>query len=339
MRIAGVTFEQLAVVLHPQPPGAPVVIRYRVPPGLPTTAAVVDAALDRLEQVARALFPAWLPDAELLSSASDHDRRVLRMLAHRRAAHSAHFGPYLAAMADAALCAQPCLSRFDPDTRTRGLVRILADAYGRDALVLLAECPSDLESVDQQRIAAALEWLTQHGGVGVWLAADALADVDRIGTVTLTAPPVATGLSRAGAPGPAADFPAPVGRPHPASAAEQALERALSRCDWAVGRQWNQTRSGHPLVPLIRVDLMWPDERCVVEIDGPDHRGALKYADDRRRDNALTLDGFAVLRFTNEEVADDPVRVLGTIEALLNARRRSSARRQQRGDPRDRGPR
>jgi very-short-patch-repair endonuclease len=66
---------------------------------------------------------------------------------------------------------------------------------------------------------------------------------------------------------------------------------------------------------------MWPRERCVVEIDGPDHRGVLKYADDRRRDNGLVLDGFAVLRFTNDEIDDDPARVVGTIERLLVEKR------------------
>ena len=66
---------------------------------------------------------------------------------------------------------------------------------------------------------------------------------------------------------------------------------------------------------------MWEDERCVVEIDGSDHRAASKYADDRRRDNILVLDAFAVMRFTNEEVIDDPHRVLGTIEKLLTSRR------------------
>jgi very-short-patch-repair endonuclease len=117
------------------------------------------------------------------------------------------------------------------------------------------------------------------------------------------------------------EFPALAGRPHPASAAEQRLEDHLSRCEWAAGRVWNQRHPGHPLEPSIRVDLMWPELRCAVEIDGPDHRGSLKYADDRRRDNMLVLAGFAVLRFTNSEVADDPARVAATIATLLRARR------------------
>ena len=84
---------------------------------------------------------------------------------------------------------------------------------------------------------------------------------------------------------------------------------------------WNQEYASHSLAPPIRIDLMWPAERCVVEIDGSDHRGILKYAADRRRDNGLMLDGFAVLRFTNEEIVDDPHRVLAVIESLLVKKR------------------
>jgi very-short-patch-repair endonuclease len=319
-RLAGVTPEQLAVALDPPPPGAPVLLRCPAPPA--SAAVVVDSMLDRLETIAREVFPAWLPEAGLLDSTSDHDRRVVRLLAHRRASSSAHFGPFLAALAEAALTGSVCAVEFDAATRARGLVRIIEDAYGRDSVVVYAEVATGLDAAAQHQIAAALQWLVDHGRLGVWLAATALPEVDRVATETLTPPPSVTELDPPSTATATAAYPAPIGRPHPASAAEQALERHLARCDWATGRQWNQVRSGHPLVPLIRVDLMWPDARCVVEIDGADHRGALKYAADRRRDNALALDGFVVLRFTNDEVVDDPVRVLATIEALLSAKRR-----------------
>ena len=35
----------------------------------------------------------------------------------------------------------------------------------------------------------------------------------------------------------------------------------------------------------------------------------------------MTLDGYAVLRFTKDEIAEDPTRVLGVIEALLSKKR------------------
>ena len=109
-----------------------------------------------------------------------------------------------------------------------------------------------------------------------------------------------------------------MGSPHPLSEPEQRLAHALANCDWAVGHQWNQQRNGDLLVPTIRVDLIWPTERCIVEIDGPDHRGAVKYDADRYRDNALMLEGFRVLRFTNEQVIGDMPWVLYAIKTLLS---------------------
>ena len=113
------------------------------------------------------------------------------------------------------------------------------------------------------------------------------------------------------------EVPAPHGYPHPLSEAEQRLAGALANCGWATGYECNQECTRDSLMPTIRVDVVWPAERCVVEIDGPDHRGALKYAADRHRDNALMLQGFRVLRFTNEQVMDDMSSVLDVIEAML----------------------
>lgn len=121
-------------------------------------------------------------------------------------------------------------------------------------------------------------------------------------------------------------FPAAAGRPHPASDAEQALEAALATCDWAVGRAWNQTYQSNPLTNPIRVDLLWRNERCVVEVDGPEHRAPLMFAADRCRDVQLQLDGFAVLRFTNDQIATDTKTVLHQIERFLLGRRATKLR-------------
>jgi very-short-patch-repair endonuclease len=321
VRLAGLTEEQLAVSLDPLPLDAPVVIRHRLPQAVPSSQHVVDDVLRQLEAIAIDLFPAWLPAAEVISESSDFDRRVVRQLAHRRAADSEHFGPFLAALADAALSGHPPQPRFGPEVRARELARVIADSYGRTGVVLLVG-PGPVGGADQRAAAAACEWLVSHGALGVWLTAGALPSVDRYPTWQLRVPAFVDTLDAdAPAATPAVDYPAPVGKPHPASAAEQALESRLAQCDWAVGRTWNQEYASHSLAPPIRVDLMWSTERCVVEIDGPDHRGSLKYAADRRRDNGLTLDGFAVLRFTNDEVRDDPQRVLDVIARLLTTKR------------------
>jgi very-short-patch-repair endonuclease len=321
-QLSGMTSDQLSIRLDPLPPDAPVVIRFRLQ-AAPTASAVIDDVLSRLTQVAVELFPVWLPDGDAVKSGGiGLDRAVVRMLAQRHAAHSAHFAPFLRSVAESAVVGRIHDGPFPAEIRARGLSRILADAYQRDEVVLLVT--SDDLTADQQRSAAsAYEWLSNHGGFGVWLADQALSAIDRFPTIRAGfALPAVELRPTDGSSSPAiVEYPPPVGKPHPGSAAEQLLEQYLAVCDWSAGRMWNTLHRGHPLAPPIRVDLMWEDERCVVELDGADHRAASKYADDRRRDNILVLDAFAVMRFTNEEVIDDPQRVVGTIERLLTSRR------------------
>lgn len=322
-QLNGTTADQLSILLDPLPTGAPVVIRYRMQ-AAPSASTVIDDVLGRLTQVAVQLFPLWLPGGDAVGSDGlGLDLVVVRKLAQRHATNSEHFAPFLVSVAESAIVGRIQTGRFPAEIQARGLERILADAYQRDAVVLLVTS-DDLPADQQHSAALAYEWLSNHGDFGVWLADQALPEIDRFPTITAghLAPVAELPTPDDGSRSPAAmEYPAPIGKPHPGSAVEQLLERHLAGCEWAAGRKWNALHCGHPLAPPIRVDLMWEDERCVVELDGADHRLAGKYADDRRRDNVLVLDAFAVLRFTNEEVIDDPQRVLGTIEQLLTSRR------------------
>jgi very-short-patch-repair endonuclease len=323
IRLAGLTDEQLTVSLDPLPDGAPVVIRYRIDrPGL-SQHHVVDDALTGLENVGLNLYPAWLPDSGAITTSSDFDLRVIRELAYRHAADSTHFGPFLADMAEAAQAGRVPDRRLGPEVRAIGLARIIADSYQRAGVVLLVGPTAvTVSEREQRRIAVAFEWLAQQG-IGVWLTGGVLPLVDRYPIWRLPVPEHVDALLAAESvePSPQLGHPPLAGMPHPASVAEQKLERCLARREWAAGRTWNQQYASHSLAPPIRVDLMWPTERCAVEIDGPEHRGSLKYAADRRRDNGLMLDGFAVLRFTNAEILDDPAQVLAVIESLLSNKR------------------
>ncbi len=188
VRIAGPSDEQLAVSLDPLPEGAPVVIRYRVPAAPLSALAVVEDILDRLEVVARELFPAWLPEAGAISTGSDFDRRVVRQLARRMASATEHFGPFLADVAEAALSGRAVVHRFEPETRACGLARIVRDAYDRAGVVLLVGPADGLAEDEQRRVAVACEWLTDHGDFGVWLTGDALPVVDRFSTYLVPVP-------------------------------------------------------------------------------------------------------------------------------------------------------
>jgi hypothetical protein len=156
---------------------------------------LVDDVLDRLESVALGLFPAWLPDAEVITASSAVDRRVVRQLAYRHAAGSEHFGPFLADLAEAAVRGVTPDRRFGPEVRANALARIIADSYHRTGVVLLVR-PVDKLAGDQQRaVAVACEWLVSHGAIGVWLTPSVLPLVDRYPTWQLSVPRFVATLS------------------------------------------------------------------------------------------------------------------------------------------------
>lgn len=320
VRVAGVDRAAMAVSLDSRAVGAPAVIGCDVDPA-DHASRIVDDVVDQLSIAARELFPVWLPGGEHANGVSGLERRAVRSLARSLSETTTHYGPFLEAIAEDALTGGSTNTAFPVDTRVRGITRVLSAAYPLDALVVMLV--GRAVAHDPERIGAAATWLADRGGFGLWLVGAELAGVDRFPAVTPDLPDFVARLPTVlpDEP-PVPDYPAVAGRPHPRSVAEQRLESRLAALPWARGRVWNQVHQPHPLAPLIRVDLMWPQSRCAVEIDGPDHRGALKYADDRRRDNALVLDGYAVLRFTNDEILDDPSLVLSVIERLVTSRQK-----------------
>ena len=74
----------------------------------------------------------------------------------------------------------------------------------------------------------------------------------------------------------------------------------------------NATVGGH------EVDFLWPARRLIAETDGAAaHLTPTAFEEDRRRDAALLLAGFHVVRFTWRQVTRQPRRVAETLSALL----------------------
>ncbi len=71
------------------------------------------------------------------------------------------------------------------------------------------------------------------------------------------------------------------------------------------------------------VDFYCPAFRMVLELDGAVHRSALASASDRERDAILTGHGLRVLRFTNQQLQDDPDSIVARI-LELTARSKAS---------------
>jgi very-short-patch-repair endonuclease len=308
-------------------------VTYR-PRAADSARAVVRAALAELESVAMGLFPAWLPEATGIAGPGGAGVAAVRALAIHAAPHTAQFGPFLADLAELALGGTTSgTERFAAEVRSAGLAQVIARSYGRPAAALLVQVPAGLSDVAEQALVGGMEWLAQRGGFGIWLTgADGLS-AEWIPEVKVHLPEAVASIERTAAarPAPGAHelppvaYPPIAGRPHPQSRVEQALEAALSLLPWAVGRAWNQTYRARPLEPPVRLDLLWREERCVVEIDGPEHADPVRYEADRRRDVQLQLDGFVVLRFTNDQVAFDLALVICQIEQLIRARRRTIA--------------
>jgi Protein of unknown function (DUF559) len=339
----GASPEAIALSVEPLPDGAPAIVTYspRVGEALssPTSpgaaqsatstarsqAAIVAEILQELDRAAMQLYPAWLPEAAGIKSPAGAGIAAVRAVALRLAAHSHHFGPFVADLASRSLRGDAARSSlFAPEVRAAGLARVIAASFGRPRAALLVVVPDGLVADEQRALATACDWLADHGHIGAWLSGARLTAVDWLESVTLSLPSGLVGLpeqSEDGRDRPVVTYPPLAGRPHPGSRVEQLLEASLAPRPWASGRCWNRTISLHPLANPVQPDLVWDDARCVVEIDGDDHLGRQKYARDRTRDVDLQLAGYAVLRFTNAQVLTDIEAMLAKLERFLADRR------------------
>ena len=319
-------------------PGAsPVAVREIVESTDGASAAIlalgVDAAsLDRSDLTGRVIqalseavagtYPAWLPEAEHLAGPGGAGLAAVRAICERVACSTDLFGPFLLAAAEASLCGRPIgVAEFAQETVVRQARKLILRAYGYGRLVVMIELTGTWTTAQIEVAEANALWLAGPGELTVWLFGASTACMTRVPRSLLhdrmpaSNPPAA----------PRPPYLTPLrGRPNAFSRAETHLEAHLSRLPWATGRAWNQTWSSGVLANSIRVDLIWSREKCVVELDGPDHLNSDKYAADRIRDRALQREGFTVLRYTNDEVLGDVARVLDELERFLLERRRST---------------
>lgn len=121
---------------------------------------------------------------------------------------------------------------------------------------------------------------------------------------------------------PQAIFLAPiVGRPHPLSDVERRVAQALEadaqlRLLFHYNQPIETIRGSRP-----RVDLLWPEGRLVVELDGyADHSRRDAFAADRHRDYELALSGYTVLRLANEEILRDLEMAVEKIRDMVKLR-------------------
>lgn len=291
------------------PRDAPAVVEWK-----PSGWVDARAVLGELERQALSLYPRWLPGAEAMGrTGGAMVVGAVRSLALRHAADTHQYGPFLADLAERALSGGSSPSSFPDAVRAIGLARVIATANDRAMIALAVDISPGISTSEEDVMISACERIASHGQFAVWLVGPAPRS-PRIRSIVLERPPAA-------APGPVRYWAPRAGRPHPGSAVEQALEEYLCRRAWAVGREWNQHYQVDMLSKSITPDLMWADERVVVELDGLEHLEPDRFVDDRRRDVDLQLAGYVVLRFPNSEVEHDIGRVAARIERMLTIRR------------------
>jgi very-short-patch-repair endonuclease len=122
---------------------------------------------------------------------------------------------------------------------------------------------------------------------------------------------------------------------HPANPGAGVLRRLL---DSDTPTAYTRSQAEEELLALIRaaklpsprlnaqacgyeVDVLWPPERVVVEVDGyAFHRSARSFAGDRRRDADLAAAGYTVLRFTWDDLTKRREATLTRIVQVLTRR-------------------
>jgi very-short-patch-repair endonuclease len=68
------------------------------------------------------------------------------------------------------------------------------------------------------------------------------------------------------------------------------------------------------------VDVVWPEHRLVIEVDGYTFHGhRVAFERDRRKDQALMTAGYRVVRVTWRQLVDEPLAVLVVIATALSS--------------------
>ena len=107
--------------------------------------------------------------------------------------------------------------------------------------------------------------------------------------------------------------------PDSAATAESSLEVAFLRL--CAERGLPTPSPQHPVVVAgarFRIDAAYSEQRVAIELDGfAAHSGPERFVADRRRQNALALAGWTILRFTHPDLRDRPSWVVSEIRSAL----------------------
>jgi very-short-patch-repair endonuclease len=287
--------------------------------GVQNAATIVERTVDALAETAMQMWPGWYSSVSFADIGNDTlGREAAGARLHEIAKSIPHVSLAWAERAVSMALDQGKLRV--PEVALATELEQLCLVINRDSLVLVTN--SGGSEAEASALVHALEWMTRHSHIAVVVlfekSPNGKSAYDRIlyGVQYIEQAEKAATDARTTA----SAWLAPVqGMPHPLSATEQKLAKAIA-LDGELARLFGYNlfvetvRGSRP-----KVDLLWSAGRLVIELDGfPDHGSRLSFMYDRHRDYELALSGYTVLRLANDEIAQDIGKALEKIRDMVH---------------------
>ena len=285
---------------------------------LPDHSAVVTDTLTAIAKASHAIWPSWYGQENFLAAGTTLEQRI------RSHSQAAICEPWAKAAVHACKLGQlPLLSKFSNSLQ----LSQLALTIGPDKLVIIFAVKDSQPEFKLFGFAKAADWIAKETGsrVAVLIPTD-LADHEALASILYGAVEIAPALP---------SLPTEVingeeskhffwrqGKPHAESPGEQKLADRLSRDDELATLFWFNQSVKTVRDSLYLVDLLWPEGKVIVEIDGYKHHSArLTFSADRNRDYELLISDYIVLRLPHHEVVSDIEIAVEKIRDVVRFRR------------------
>jgi very-short-patch-repair endonuclease len=289
---------------------------------LQNAAMIVERTMDALADTAMQMWPVWYSSVSFADLGNDTlGREAARARLHEIAKLIPHVSLTWAERA-VAMALDGGKLRVPEVARATELEQLCL-VINRAGLVLITNSVGS--EAEASALVHALEWMTRNAHIAVVVLFERLPEGKSAYDRILYGVQYIEQAERAASSTRTHDFTAsawlaPVqGMPHPLSATEQKLAKAIA-LDGELARLFGYNlfvetvRGSRP-----KVDLLWSAGRLVIELDGyPDHGNRLAFMYDRHRDYELALSGYTVLRLANDEIAQDIGKALEKIRDMVH---------------------
>lgn len=293
---------------------------------LPSKAEILHACVEKLAESLHSAWPNWYDRSNLFSGYSNIDSQIhdrLQCEAISRGEPDISLAWLRGAVSLCRMKRLPIVNAFPTQLQIAQTVRALSSI---DTLLVLFSQDEQPQSSYLSSLARLVEWLSDVPRLKITLLLPrevmGRSELDRIsyGAFDLDREWGEEETSRKKSP------PDDMGKPHHLSPGEQKLAERLQGdrelgCLFYFNRTVRTVRGSD-----FRVDLLWPEGKVIVEIDGYRfHSDRNTFMKDRNRDYELTISGYLVLRLDHEEVYSDTELALEKIRDMVRFRQDSMA--------------